>query len=558
MKKRLPIGISDFKILREGDFAYVDKSLLIQEILEKGSTVSLIPRMRRFGKTLNLSMLRYFFEKNEEDTSHLFQGLKIWQDEKARSFQGKFPVIFLTLKDIKQATWEESQLALRRLIADEFERHQKLLEDEILTEREKELFRRILTDDEDLTLYEQSLFYLSGWLERAYSERVILLIDEYDTPAHAAYVGGYYDQMISFLRNWLSGGLKDNRSLEKGVLTGILRLAKESIFSGLNNISTYSLLNESFKDKFGLLEREVLTLLKDYGLEEKGQEVRRWYNGYRVGSQAGIYNPWSVLKWIEEGGVFTPYWVNTSDNALMKHLITQGSGALKGDVEKLLNQEAVEKNLEEGIVLTALQETPSALWSLLLFSGYLTLKGNYHYGHPTSLGIPNLEVRELYKAIIQEWFFKTLHEENYRLLLQSLVKGDTDTFLQIFQDFLLSSVSVFDVAAEEPEKIYHAFVLGMLVGLQGRYEVKSNRESGYGRYDVMLIPKNSDELGIVLEFKKARAQESLEQAATQALSQIEEMQYQRELVQRGIQRTLWLALAFKGKRVEMKTKVIQV
>ena len=556
MHKRLPIGVSDFKKIIEEGYAYVDKTLLVQELIEQGTEVALILRMRRFGKTLNLSMLRTFFEKTNEDTGSLFHALKIWQQEKFRALQGEYPVIFFSFKDVKHASWEETFKSLRRLIAEEFERHSEILEDDLLSEKEKELYRKILFEDEDQTLIERSLFFLTKWLHLYHKKRVILLIDEYDTPAHAAYVGGYYNTLISFLRNWLSGGLKDNSSLERSVLTGILRIAKESLFSGLNNVSTYTVLNEDFCDKFGLLESEVKELLVEYGLEGKLDEMKQWYTGYCIGPCNGIYNPWSVLNSIAKKGAFAPYWVNTSDNALMKQLIAKGTDSLKADIEELLIGNILEKTVEEGVVFSNFEQSSNTIWSLLLFSGYVTIDSTPIYGTPCRLRIPNLEVRELYQSMILDWFEKTIHENNYRLLLNSLITGDIDTFSQIFQEFLLSAVSVFDVSSDEPEKIYHAFVLGMLIGLKDRYHVKSNRESGYGRYDVMLIPKNPSDLGIIMEFKKVGRFEKtdLDSAVASALKQIEDKHYDQELLDRGVGRILYLALAFEGKRVAILTK----
>lgn len=558
MRRGLPIGVSDFKSLIEGGYAYVDKTLLIEELVEKGGIVSLIPRFRRFGKTLNLSMLRYFFEKGPSDTSALFNDLKIWKKEKFRTLQGQFPVIFLTLKDVKHESWDLAYRSLRLLIAEEFLRHKEILTGNTLDAQEKELYQRILRADDDQALFERSLLYLSNWLYRFHQKKVVLLIDEYDTPAHSAFIGKYYDKLISFLRNWLSGGLKDNPSLERGVLTGILRIAKESIFSGLNNISTYTILNETFMDKFGLLEDEVKELLMEYDLIDRLSDIRQWYNGYQIGSCKGIYNPWSVLKCIEEKGALLPYWVNTSDNALIKRLLTHGADKLKADIEELLKGSFVEKTIEEGVVFSNLEKSSNSIWSLLLFSGYLTLADTPFYGTPSKLCIPNNEVTELYKSLVAEWFERTIQEDNYHLLLNSLITGDVNTFFQIFQEFLSSAVSVFDLSASEPEKIYHAFVLGMLVGLKERYEVKSNRESGYGRYDVMLIPKDSQDLGIIIEFKKVGRFEksTLESAAASALKQIEERNYISELHQRGVRKNLYLALAFKGKKSAMLSKFV--
>jgi hypothetical protein len=558
MQKPLPIGISDFKTVIEDGYVYIDKTLLIEELIEKGSKVSLIPRLRRFGKTLNLSMLRYFFEKSEQDTSYLFQALNIWKNEKYRAMQGQFPVIFITLKDVKHASWEETFSSFRALIAKEFERHRYLLEGEKLTNEEKEDFLKILRKEDEKTIFESSLLLLSEWLHRYHNKRVILLIDEYDTPAHAAYIGGFYDTLISFIRNLLSGALKDNATLERGVITGILRIAKESIFSGLNNVETFTILNETFDDKFGLLESEVKDLLEIYGLAHKQDEIRQWYDGYRVGASQGIYNPWSVLMCISKNGALAPYWVNTSDNALMKQLITNGTDDLKADVEELLRGGIVEKTIEEGTVFSELKNNPNAVWSLLLFSGYLTLAATPSYGIPCRLKIPNVEVGELYQSMIKAWFVNSIQESKYSMLLNSLIAGDVETFSLVFQEFLLSSVSVFDIPSDEPEKIYHAFVLGMLLGLRGRYEVKSNRESGYSRYDVMLIPHKSEDLGIIMEFKKISRFEKidLETAVASALKQIENKHYSQDLLDRGIKRILFLGLAFKGKEVLIDSRKI--
>jgi hypothetical protein len=380
-------------------------------------------------------------------------------------------------------------------------------------------------------------------------------MDEYDTPAHEAFVGGYYNTFISFLRNWLSAGLKDNSYLEFGVLTGILRVAKESIFSGLNNVSTFTILNEAFQDKFGLLESEVVLLLKEYDLLDKLPEIRNWYNGYRIGSADGIYNPWSVLNCIESKGALVPFWVNTSDNALVAQFVTKGSDELKIDLEELVKGNAIEKTIEEGIVFSNLEKDPDAIWSILLFSGYLTIARTFTFGTPCLLKIPNTEVGELYRSIILNWFKQSIHEKKYHLLLNSLTTGDIDTFAELFEEFVFSTFSTFDVTQEQPERVYHAFVLGMLIGLQGTYEVKSNRESGLGRYDVILFPKNPNDLGIIMEFKKVKPETiDLETAAMSAINQIEERQYAQELQDRGVRHCLLLGLAFVGKKVLIRAK----
>ncbi|MBS0622709.1 MAG: AAA family ATPase [Verrucomicrobia bacterium] len=554
MKKRLPIGISDFKELMDGGYAYIDKSLLIAEIIEEGTKVALIPRPRRFGKTLNLSMLRYFFEKRDEDTSYLFEDLQIWQNATNRALQGQFPVIFLTFKSIKHSSWEQTFKHFRQMLAEEFVRHKYLLDGDLLDASEKIFYKEILQKEEDVTQCATSLRLLIEWMHRYHQQPVILLIDEYDAPVHEAYTKGYYDSLMEFLRSLLSDCLKDNPYLKQAVLTGILRIAKQSIFSGLNHVRTFTLLNETFRDKFGLLEAEVAELLSFHGLVEKLPEFKKWYDGYRVGSCTGIYNPWSVLNCIAHQGSLAPYGVNTSDNALVKQLIIQGTDDLKADLEELLREGTLKKNIDDGLVFPQLGQTPNSIWSLLLYTGYLTLDAIPSYGSPASLKIPNIEVGELYRTMIVEWFTTTIHERHYHLLLKSLTQGDIDTFSQLFKEFMFSSVSVFDVPAEASEKIYHAFVLGMLVGLKDSYEVKSNRESGLGRYDVMLFPKNSQDLGIIMEFKKVGRFENidLQTALDSALRQIKEKRYALELQERGVKRILSLAFAFEGKQVLIK------
>lgn len=554
MKKKILLGESNFKKLIEGGFAYVDKTLLIQEIVEKGGVVTLIPRPRRFGKTLNLSMLQYFFEKSTEDTSELFTSLNIWKLEKYRTLQGQFPVIFFSLYDIGDDTWERTFASLQISISVEFERHRYLLEEDTLSQEEKDIYLTLIRREGDQALYAKSLFFLTNWLYRYHKRRVILLIDEYDAPVHAAYVNCYYKDLISFLSKWLSGGLKDSGALEFGVLTGILHIAKESIFSGLNNVKTFSILKDVFQDKFGLVESEVKALLKEYELTDKLPEIQNWYDGYYFGSHNRIYNPWSVLNCINAKGVLEPYWVNTSDNALINQLIARASGALKKDMEELYKIHTIEQNIEEAICFDSLEQNTDAIWSLLLFTGYVTISGPFIYGKPCLIKIPNREVLELYRSMILSWFKKSIDKENYELLLNSLTTGDVDIFSKLFREFVFSAFRIFDVTEAQPERVYHAFVLGMLVGLQDTYEIKSNRESGYGRYDVMLIPKRSHDLGIILEFKKMDPKDNLEATCESALKQIEDKQYAQELLDRGFHRILCLGIAFDGKKVLIKSR----
>lgn len=552
--RKIPVGISDFKELIQKNCAYIDKTLFIKELLEKEPKVALIPRMRRFGKTLNLSMLRYYFEKAQEDTSYLFTSLNIWKDEKYRALQGQFPVIFLTLKDLKMSTWERTFNKFCGLISKEFNRHMYLLEGTILTQKEKNQFEAILFEKAEQALYEDSLLLLSEWLFRFYGKRVILLIDEYDTPAHSGFVNGFYNELIPFLRNWLSAGLKDNSSLEFAVLTGILRVAKESIFSGLNNVSICTIFNKTFQDKFGLLESEVQELLQEYNLSHKLSEIKKWYNGYTIGSCSEIYNPWSVLSCIWAEGTIASYWINTSDNALINQLITRGSVQVKKDFNELLQGKIIKKKIKESIVFSDLEVDTDALWSLLLCSGYVTITET-STAENCSLKIPNEEVWEYFRSLVRIWFTQSIDQDTYNLMLSSLTKGDIETFSEIFKKFIITTFSMFDITSQEPERVYHAFVLGILVGLNGSYEVKSNRESGHGRYDVILIPKDPHNLGIIMEFKKITSSGmSLEEAGECALQQIEVKQYATELLDRNVQRILYLGFAFDGKKVLIRSK----
>ncbi len=511
--KRLPIGISDFKRLIEEKYYYVDKTLLIKEFLENTGTIALIPRPRRFGKTLNLSMLRYFFEQSSFDHSYLFKNTAIWQETDYKSLQGQYPVISLTFKDIKEDSWESTYAKIREVIATEFERHFPIIQ-ESLPDYNLKKYTTLLSENANEEAYSTSLLFLSRVLFNYHKKRVIVLIDEYDAPIHEGYANNYYDRIVKFLRSLLTSVFKDNIYLERGVLTGILRAAKEGIFSGLNNLSSYTLINKQFQDKFGFTSQEVKSILKDQKLSDKIHEIQTWYNGYLFGSTT-IYNPWSVLMCASERGLLQPYWLNTSDNQLVKKLITVSDEEVKKDLELLLSDQTIEKTIDEAIIFPGIEKDPAALWSLLLFTGYLT------YTHlelkegltTVTLTIPNKEIMILYKNLIKSIFETSLPSPNAAALLKSLTTGDAISFAELLQKFISSSVSVYDLPSNEPEKSYHLFVLGLLVLLSDNYEIKSNRESGHGRYDIMIIPKKITKLGIVIEFKKVSSNETLELAA---------------------------------------------
>lgn len=553
--KKLPIGISDYKHLIEQNYYYVDKTDLIRAIWSIPGHVKLITRPRRFGKTLNLSMLKYFFEKTATNNEHLFTQTAIWSDDAMRALHGKFPVIFLTFKDIKESSWQRTYDKFAELIMYEFARHQSIVEPH-LTPFELKHYQSIVDGQATYVQLTKSLFFLSSILSRVYKQKVFVLIDEYDTPVYAAYVHGYYSYMIEFLRSLLSGVFKDNNYLEQGVLSGTLRIAKEGIFSGLNNFSVFGQLDQSFSEYFGFTHSDVTQVLAHYNLTEHARTISDWHNGYFCGTTS-LYNPWSVLNCVQNNGQVRPYWVNTSDNALIKKVIAYGQGTIKAELEILLSDVAIVKEIDEALIVPHLHNNEKAVWNLLYYSGYLTsihhelLDGKDRCG----LAIPNKEIKLLYTNLIHELFEQSLSSVKIQTLLQALTEGDIDLFTELLQEFIISSMSMFDFSDAEPEKSYHLFVLGLLVSLRTTHEVKSNRESGYGRYDIMIIPHDTAKLGIIIEFKKVfkYRSETLELACDRALEQIQEKEYAHELLGRGITNILALGIAFQGKKVCVKS-----
>ncbi len=550
---KLPIGISDFKEVIEDGYQYVDKTLFIEELKRTNGKVVLIPRPRRFGKTLNLSMLRYFFEKSETSNAQLFHKTNIWKHEPYRKFQGKYPVIFLTFKNVKVRNWPNAFERMQLLITEEFNRHSYLLD--TLDVYESKRYKAILTGKANQAEFEESLFFLTQLLRKHYRKKVIVLIDEYDAPIHAAYNNGYYKDMIDFMRSLLTAVLKDNSHLERAVLTGILRAAKEGIFSGLNNLRVCTLLNEKFSDKFGFTTPEVDELLANTHLTKKGALIKDWYNGYRCG-QTTIYNPWSLLECIDHKGVVDPYWANTSDNELIRRLIAQADEEVKSELELLLQDEPVVKEIDSGLIFPGIENNEKAIWSLLLFAGYATFTRVQKKLGKTfcSLVLPNKEIKLLYRDMISSIFEESLGRSRIENLKESLLTADGERFEEMMQDFVLKSMSAFDIPGTEPEKSYHLFVLGLLVTFSDLFEVKSNHESGYGRYDILLIPHDKKKWGIVLEFKKVSAKETMPEAAKRALEQIERKEYVQELRARGIKKVAAFGVACKGKKILVQEK----
>ncbi|KZL88621.1 AAA family ATPase [Clostridium magnum] len=555
--KKIPIGISDFREIIENNYYFVDKSLLIKEIIEDDSKVILIPRPRRFGKTLNMTMLKYFFKSIEAENINLFDNLQVSKYESIMRLQKSYPVIYITFKDMKHSSFENCMEAMAFLMAGIFEEFKESIYLDCSKE-EKEYFDNILARKCSLVELEMSFKILIKLLYKVMKKKPILLIDEYDVPIQQAYLNGYYTEFIGFMRNFLSGALKDNDYIEKAVMTGILRVAKESIFSGLNNIKVYSLTSSKYKQYFGFTENEVEELLEYYNIKTKLENIRYWYNGYNFGG-AVIYNPWSILNYIKDidRGLIC-HWINTSSNDLIKDILGKSDNKIKVDCESLIEGDSLEKRINENIVLEDVDVSSENIWSFLLFTGYLKVSDvkNIDGSIVGKLSIPNKEVNILFKDIILGWFNKAHVNEDFNDMLVALTKGDVETFDIMFSNTVEKTLSYFDVAGES-EKFYHAFVLGMLVALKDSHDVKSNRESGYGRYDVMVIPKDKSKLGLIIEFKKVnkRRNETLEEAATKALEQIEHNKYSLELKELGIKKILELAIVFDGKEVMIREKL---
>jgi len=563
--KSISIGISDFKKLIESNFYFADKSLLIRELLDAKAAVTLIPRPRRFGKTLNLSMLRYFFEKDPSlrqaqgergpsqsnrgpSNRHLFNGLAIEQHSNCMAHQGKYPVIWLTFKDIKTSSWELCYRGVQEVVTSEFSRHRYLLTSDALDPLQKRNFAAILDNNADEMLYRRALLNLSEYLAQHHQKHALILLDEYDTPIHAAFIHNYYDRAIEFFRDFLGAGLKDNSNLEFSVVTGILRVAKESIFSGINNLRVCSLTDERYADKFGFLEHEVITMLDYFWLKNSINDVRKWFDGYQSGLHK-VYNPWSIINLVDQNGKMQPYWVNTSDNLLIHNLARDNAERIEDELKILMDGGVITKQIDEGIIYQNVSYDMDAFWNFLLFNGYLTFE-NYRTGEMGSfaeLKIPNVEVASLYRTMVLGWFRAKKIKQDYQKMLASLADGNTAKFKRVFELFTGEVLSVFDTSEKEPEKFYHILTLGMFSALMETHEVRSNRESGIGRYDVMILPKDHSRFGIIIEFKNATGRETLLTAAKKALEQIADKKYETELRNRGLTKIIKLGISFKGK-----------
>lgn len=557
MRIQLPIGASDFAQLRREGWHYVDKTGLVTELVRTAAPALLLPRPRRFGKTLNLSMLRAFFEPGE-DQAALFQGLRVLSaGPDVLAHMGTHPVIFLSFKDVKYASWAESLEAMRALLASEVLRHRPSVERATLEPEERRLLADLGARAASPVELASALRLLSRALTSAAGQPVVILIDEYDTPLHAAFVRGYYDEAVDFFRAFLGAGLKDNPYLFRGVITGILRVARESIFSGLNNLAVHTLLSSGFTEHFGFTEPEVAELARLTGQVELLPTLQRWYDGYRVGAHR-IYNPWSVLNQLSRPGEPPqPWWVNTASDDILRELLIEAGLGIHDELSGLLRGEPIRRPISEDIVLRDVRRDPDALWSFLLFSGYLTADAPLSRdedGHPDSpLRIPNHEVRGVYRSVFSGWLRRSLAggSEAPRRLGAALLSGDEEGFRALLQQLMLTALSHHDVGGRRPEAVYQAFLVGLLLQLETTHDVRSNRESGHGRYDVAVRPRAPGQPGAVLELKVLDAErgERPDEALDRALAQIEARDYGAELRAAGAAPMWRWAAVFDGKRV---------
>jgi len=554
-----PVGVSDFKKLvtyknpiSDQGYLFVDKSLFIKEIINDGSEVIVITRPRRFGKTINLSMLSYFYNIEHADENRvLFDGLNISKEKSLiEKEQGKHPVVFISFKDVKQSSFKEAKYKIVELLSTLFDQFRFILNNPNISDSDKSKFKNILDANADNARLTSSLNILTRILKTYYKKPAILLIDEYDTPIHGAYINGYYDEMVSCMRSILGESLKDNSNIHKAVLTGILRVSKESIFSGLNNVEVYSLLSKKYAECFGFTEDEVQLLLEKAGVDYEINDVRSWYNGYLFGEQT-IYNPWSIVKYAKSGGEIDLYWVNTSDNGIVKEMLTAGTSQANEKVKKLLQGEAITEYIGDHVSFKDLGGSKDLSWSMLLMSGYLKpVKLEMTPGYKKcELKIPNKEVAVLYREIIYEWLSQRAGLSWYHEMMEHLIKGEVDDFCENVKNLLNDMVSFHDAAAHRGEVFYHGLTLGLVAGLNELYYVRSNRESGEGRYDIAMFPKDKSHAGVIFELKVSANETALVSDAKKALQQIDALNYESELQAQGVEKIIKIGISFSGKHL---------
>ena len=551
MGRTVAIGIQSFEQIIENDVFYVDKTNFIREWWESKDSVTLIARPRRFGKTLNMSMLEQFFSLEYADRGELFEGLSIWEDAKYRKLQGTYPVISLSFARVKETNYASAKEKICEILTNLYSHYSFLRDSEALTDKDREYFDRVSSkmEDSDAT---SALYQLSGFLYRYYGKKVIILLDEYDTPIQEAYVDGFGDELTSFIRSLFNSTFKTNPYVERAMMTGITRVSKESIFSDLNNLKVVTTTSDEYATSFGFTEEEVFAAMDEMGMTEK-EKVKKWYDGFVFGKVRDIYNPWSIINLLDTGK-FSTYWANTSSNSLVSRLIRQGSRRIKEQFETLMQGGCINTEIDEQIVYNLLDDNEEAIWSLLLASGYLkVLKVNVEE-ECYQLTLTNYEVKRMFRNMIRGWFKKD--SSNYNDFIQALLLDDVDAMNEYMNRVTRSVFSSFDTgkrpSSAEPERFYHGFVLGLMMELQDRYIITSNRESGFGRYDVILYPRKDDD-AIIMEFKvfNKRREKNLEDTLASALRQIEEKQYAQTLIDQGIasERIRKYGFAFEGKEV---------
>lgn len=542
--KSLPIGVSDFKLATTG-YYYVDKTLMIRDFLDKKPMVSLFTRPRRFGKTLNMDMLRVFFEKTNEDTSVYFKDKQIWQcGDYYTKHQGRYPVIFLTFKDVKSMTWEETFQKIRRLISLEFIRHNELETSSVLTAYEKEQYHLLAGDSGDEVDCQMGLQLLSLLLHKHYGRECIIIIDEYDTPIQQGHTCNFYPEIVNFMRNFFSGGLKDNPHLAFGFLTGILRVAKESIFSGMNNLKTYSILDDGYSSYFGFTEKEVKDMLRYYGKDDKYNELSEWYDGYRFGNTE-IFNPWSVINYITDNCFPKAFWQSTGSNEIIGEIIQAATPEITKDLYKLLCGEKIAAYIDTGVIYPEVQNNPYSIYSFLLVAGYLKVANIYPQSDGNfmcDVAIPNKEITFVYE---KEVLNRTNQNSLAISISQAIFSKDTQKLQALLEDFMVKSISSIDGANEG---FYHGMMLGLCAILGNRYKIRSNRESGLGRFDIQLMPLAKGMPGFIFEFKHTKDEHTdLSALADSALQQIETKKYDTELRDNGVNSIIRIGIAFRGK-----------
>lgn len=547
--KSLPIGVSDFKLATTG-YYYVDKTLMIRDFLDKKPMVSLFTRPRRFGKTLNMDMLRVFFEKTNEDTSVYFKDKQIWQcGDYYTKHQGQYPVIFLTFKDVKSMTWEETFQKIRRLISLEFIRHNELETSSVLTAYEKEQYHLLAGDSGDEVDCQMGLQLLSLLLHKHYGRECIIIIDEYDTPIQQGHTCNFYPEIVNFMRNFFSGGLKDNPHLAFGFLTGILRVAKESIFSGMNNLKTYSILDDGYSSYFGFTEKEVKDMLRYYGKDDKYNELSEWYDGYRFGNTE-IFNPWSVINYISDNCFPKAFWQSTGSNEIIGEIIQTATPEITKDLYKLLCGEKIAAYIDTGVIYPEVQNNPYSIYSFLLVAGYLKVANIYPQSDGNfmcDVAIPNKEITFVYE---KEVLNRTNQNSLAISISQAIFSKDTQKLQALLEDFMVKSISSIDGANEG---FYHGMMLGLCAILGNRYKIRSNRESGLGRFDIQLMPLTKGMPGFIFEFKHTKDEHTdLSALADSALQQIEATKYDTELRDNGVNSIISIGIAFRGKSAVVK------